>query len=464
MKRNLLYTLALATFLVACDDDNYKDWADPQHNDPEKAQNVTFSAASVAAVNLADVTGDSVEIFTPSIQTEEGATVTYKVTLNEKETLEADNNGFVTVEALNNAIANLYGKRPTERTLSGVVNAYVNINDQVVRVSDSIEVKATLVAPVIETEYYFIGTTNDWTALDKSLKFSHSNEDVYDDPVFTLVVAAPIDATTGERVDQWFKIAPKSAYDGDATHFWASLLGGEINGDESLKASLKMNGESFKQPATDGAKFYSITLNMMDYTIVITPLAFDEFIYIPGNHQSWDPVTAPALQSPNFDGIYSGYSYLDGDFKFTKARDWSAEYNWNDFSEVSDLLTQGGGSNINMPTPGFYQITANIQTSSLNVVATTWGIIGDATPSGWDADTPMTYNSSDESWSVTANLTAGKFKFRANGEWAINYGGQIDNLSLGGDDISIEEDGNYTIKLYLTRNNSTNIYCTITKN
>ncbi len=100
MKRNLLYTLALATFLVACDDDNYKDWADPQHNDPETAQNVTFSAASVAAVNLADVTGDSVEIFTPSIQTEEGATVTYKVTLNEKETLEADNNGFVTVEAL----------------------------------------------------------------------------------------------------------------------------------------------------------------------------------------------------------------------------------------------------------------------------------------------------------------------------------------------------------------------------
>ncbi len=116
------------------------------------------------------------------------------------------------------------------------------------------------------------------------------------------------------------------------------------------------------------------------------------------------------------------------------------------------------------PMTGFYQITANIQTSSLNVVATTWGIIGDATPSGWDADTPMTYNSSDESWSVTANLTAGAFKFRANGEWAINYGGQIDNLNLGGANISIEEDGNYTIKLYLTRNNSTNIYCTITKN
>lgn len=91
MKRNLLYTLALATFLVACDDDNYKDWADPQHNDPETAQNVIFSAAPVAAINLADVTGDSVAIFTPSIQTEEGATVTYQVTLDEEETLEADN-------------------------------------------------------------------------------------------------------------------------------------------------------------------------------------------------------------------------------------------------------------------------------------------------------------------------------------------------------------------------------------
>lgn len=463
MKRNLLYSLALATLFVACDDDDYKDWAEPQHNDPETAQHVTFSATPVSAINLAEVTAESVALFTPSVQAEEGATVTYKITLDEEETLEADANGAVLVQELSDAVANLYGKRPTERTMAGVVDAYVNINEQVVKVSAGVEVKVTLDAPVIETEYYLIGTSNNWEALDNSLKFIHSGRDVYDDPVFTIVVEAPVDED-GERVDSWFKIAPKSAYDDDADHFWSSLLGGEIDGDESLEATLKLGGQAFKQPATDGAKFYSITLNMLDYTMTIAPLAFDEFIYVPGNHQGWSPGSAPALQSPDFDGVYTGYCWLDGDFKFTKARNWDAEYNWNDFSEVNELLSQGGGNNINISAPGFYRITANIQTSSLDVLETTWGIVGGATAGGWDNDTQMDYDSSDESWTVTTDLTAGEFKFRANGGWDINYGGDTDDLSIGGSNIAIEEAGNYTIKLFLTRSTSTSIYCTITKN
>ncbi|MDO4165670.1 MAG: SusF/SusE family outer membrane protein [Bacteroides sp.] len=465
MKKNLLYALALATSLVACTDDDYTDWAEAQHNDPETAQSVSFSAAAVSSINFASLAADSVTIFTPTLTAETGATVTYEVTLDGSQTLNANNSGQVDAEELSNAIVSLYGKRPTERTMAGVVVAYVNIDGQVIKTSDDVEVKATLVAPVIETEYYFVGTTNNWTALDKSLKFNHSGADVYDDPEFTIVVQAPVDES-GNRVDQWFKIAPLSAYaDNSEDTFWASLLGGETNGDTSLTASLVVGGESFMQPATDGATFYSITLNMMDYTITIAPLDFSEFIYVPGNHQSWAPATAPALQSPGYDGVYTGYSYLNGNFKFTKERNWDdGEYNWNDFTTVSDIFYNDDGSNINTTTEGFYQLTADIPSASLTAVATTWSLIGDAIDAAWSVDVNMEYDNTDESWSATTDLSAGQFKFRANAGWDINYGGDIDNLSAGGDNITIAEAGNYTIKLYLTRSTTDAIYCTITKN
>lgn len=194
---------------------------------------------------------------------------------------------------------------------------------------------------------------------------------------------------------------------------------------------------------------------------------FNEFIYLPGNHQGWNTSNAPALRSPNFDGVYTGFSYLDGDFKFNKSRDasWAdGEYNYNDFSVFSPEITLGEGTNFNVATPAFYYIAANVATGELTVTATNWGIIGDATSGGWDTDTPLTYNAADATWTVTTDLIAGKFKFRANNDWAINLGGDINNLTQNGSDIVVEEAGNYTITVYMTRSTSDNIYCTLTKN
>lgn len=481
MKKNLLYALALATSLVACTDD-YTDWAAPQHNDPESAQNVSFTVAAVSPIDFAIVAADKVAVFSPTVTAEEGATASYKIILNGTQTLAADANGLVSTEELKTAIISLYGKRPTERTMAGIVEAYVDINGQVVKASATVEVKATLVAPVIESAYYFIGATNGWKEGDTSLPFKHSGADVYDDPVFTITVEAPyekdaqgnfkLDANGNKiRVDQWFNIIPVSALE-EGANFWPSLIGSDTkNGDDRTEAGLayKVDGgdNAFTQPASDGAKFYSITLNMMDYKMTITPLSFDEFVYVPGNHQaitgSWKPENAPALQSAKFDGIYTGFSALNGEFKFTKARNWDAEYNYNSFSTFSEGLSAGGGGNINMATEGFYQVVADVVTGKLTTTATTWGLIGAATPGGWDTDTKMTYNASDESWSVRTDLVAGAFKFRANGEWKIDVGGSLDNLTQGGSDINVTA-GNYTIKLYLTRSNSQKMYCTMTKN
>jgi len=84
-------------------------------------------------------------------------------------------------------------------------------------------------------------------------------------------------------------------------------------------------------------------------------------------------------------------------------------------------------------------------------VKTDWGIIGDATPGGWDSDQMMTYDPSSKLWTITLDLTAGSFKFRANNAWDINLGdtGADGILDYGGDNIPISQSGTYMISLKL---------------
>ena len=183
----------------------------------------------------------------------------------------------------------------------------------------------------------------------------------------------------------------------------------------------------------------------------------------------WTPSLAPALRSPNSDGKYEGFAYMDGEFKFTKARDWDhGEYNYDSFTSYDAIFTgnAGSGGNINCTEAGYYKLVADIAAGSLTATKLTWGLVGPATAGGWDAPsyTVMTYNMADDCWEITTNLNADQFKFTTNGSWDINLGGSVDDLSEGGDNLSIAEAGNYTIKLYPSRTTSDKMYCTITKN
>jgi hypothetical protein len=85
---------------------------------------------------------------------------------------------------------------------------------------------------------------------------------------------------------------------------------------------------------------------------------------------------------------------------------------------------------------------------------TDWGLIGSATPDGWNSDQNMTYDPTDRTWNITLNLIGGQeVKFRANDGWDLNYGDTGANalLEAGGDNIKIPSDGLYAIKLYLDK-------------
>ena len=67
----------------------------------------------------------------------------------------------------------------------------------------------------------------------------------------------------------------------------------------------------------------------------------------------------------------------------------------------------------------------------------------------WSGDVEMTYNAEEGCWEVTTDEVSGEYKFRANHDWAINWGGNVNGLTEGGSNLSIDG-GSHTFKLYLS--------------
>ena len=76
-----------------------------------------------------------------------------------------------------------------------------------------------------------------------------------------------------------------------------------------------------------------------------------------------------------------------------------------------------------------------------------WGVIGSICGTNWDTDFPMTKQADGSFLSDVLEMTAGsEFKVRQGGSWDVNYG--VDGV-LGGENIKVEADGKYQVKLTL---------------
>lgn len=236
-------------------------------------------------------------------------------------------------------------------------------------------------------------------------------------------------------------------------------------GDQNI---LMNGGGNLKFEKASGEYKVILNVNVHPYTVTFlsTAMPTEQYIYIPGNQQNWTPADAAALAINADNGIYTGYSYLNGDFKFTKARNWTdGEYNSGDFQTyVGGCAASTTGTNMTQPTAGFYQIVADVMNATLTTtLINSWGLIGTATAGGWNDDTDMTWDATNQVWTITTQLSAGEYKFRANDAWDINLGGTNDNLTENGANLVISEAGTYTITLHASRIDSNNIYCTVTK-
>ena len=207
--------------------------------------------------------------------------------------------------------------------------------------------------------------------------------------------------------------------------------------------------DNFPGPAKTG--WYKIHLNFQSGKFTVELMQEIGVLYVPGDYQGWNPGNAPGLGSALNDGNHEGYVNIPSGgsykFKLTSENTWSG----TNYGDAGSGNISSSGGDITFPGAGFYKINANTVTKKLTLLKTTWGLIGSF--NGWSTDVPMVYNSGDNLFEGTIVTTkAEKFKFRANGDWPINFGDNDENNSLeyGGKDISIASAGTYKVKLILS--------------
>ena len=180
--------------------------------------------------------------------------------------------------------------------------------------------------------------------------------------------------------------------------------------------------------------YYKVDFNAGSGAYAFTLVSTTVFnsVGLIGAQSNWSTEIATLTMDPTNNQVWTGTIALTvGELKFRANQDWG--YNWGISSGAAKNLSGYGvnnGSNISIATAGTYFIYINVATgdyffgkTNSKVAYTDIGIIGDATPGGWDNDTNLTKNPSNPyKWSGKLTLSAGEAKFRADNDWAANWG------------------------------------------
>ena len=279
--KKILYTIGLALLAVSCTED-YKDWANPFKNDPEAAKTMTMNISPVATIDLATVTAEAVQVFSPSIAIDDEAEAVYETTLygpeeGDEASFNAGADGSVSKEVLETAVYSLYGQRPVQLSIPMKVVGLVRVGGQTFKAIGNTTLSVIPNAPEIEAAYYLTGSINGWDNSDKTYKLTNDGSDPYENPTFTCRIPAPEDGSNVE-----FKMTPESGIGGD----WSKCLAG---GDEG-KFKYNNDGGNLVINAVAGAKFYDLTFNMLDQTWEAKALLFDieQNWYFTGSLNGWN--------------------------------------------------------------------------------------------------------------------------------------------------------------------------------
>jgi hypothetical protein len=222
-------------------------------------------------------------------------------------------------------------------------------------------------------------------------------------------------------------------------------------------------------PVTNSG-YYKITFNAGTgaYTFTTVTTTVYNFVSLIGEQSSWGSDIADLSKDPNNEHIWTGTVNLTaGQLKFRANHDWAV--NWGATSDATATNLSGygvqNGANVSITTAGNYFVYINTATgeyffgkSDRATPYTDVGLIGDATPGGWDSDTNLIRNPSNPyKWSGYITLTNKEAKFRAQNDWGVNWGGSTFPTGVStqnGPNIPIAAAGTY----YITFNSSTGEY------
>ena len=451
MKKTLLYSLAaMASLALASCAGDYDDWANPQANEQEASAakyGVTFANGSEAEGSMADEDGiinlvtvnstdANVSGFTLKDLKVNGVAVngtmigdSVQVSASELEKLVCEQNK---------------SRASVARDLKVETQVSINLaSGDAVSITNKGETTGkftpTATPQLDKKGYYMLGQVNgnEWDA--KSPVWMNK----ISDGVYQLKVT-----TTADK--NWFKFYAGSNF---VSEDWDSInkgaLGCKENGSEDPFGYILYNGDSWGElqtPVIPGAGTWIVTLDMNNLTYTVGK----PVLYMAGDANGW--ATNDYLAGE--DGVhFTGFMYLNQNgFKFCTQPEWKGTNYGANFDTAADA------ANITMTeAAGYYKVDVDLESKSYVLTPiTTIGIIGSASPNGWDSDVDMTYVPYNKDtkevngyWEVkNITLSAGEIKFRANDGWDISWGGELDNLTTkNGGNITVEA-GTYDIKLY----------------
>lgn len=438
MKKTLLYSLAvMASLALASCAGDYDDWGSPQANEQEAsaAKGVTFTNGSEAEASAADADG-IINLVTINVTDPNTSSYALKKVKINGDTIPGKlvgNSVQVSASELEELVCSQNKSRASvarDLKVETILSLNLTSGEALAPIGETTGKFTPAPTPAIDEQgYYMLGQVNgnEWDATSPVWMNKIS------DGVYQLKVT-----TTADK--NWFKFYAGSKFvSNDWTSINAGALGCKENGSEDAFGFIIYNGDSWGElqtPVIPGAGTWIVTLDMNNLTYTVQK----PILYMAGDANGWKH--SDVLNSE--DGVhYTGYMYLNQNgFKFCTQKNWDGtNYGGAFFGESEDniMMTQEAG---------FYQVDVDLSAKTYTLTPFTIGIIGNATPTGWDSDTDMTYNPEERCWELkNVTLSDGEMKFRHKNDWSLSWGGELDNLTTqNGPNIAVAA-GTYDIKL-----------------
>jgi len=336
--KKLMIMATAALLLAGCSADKYEDWAAPQSSQEETSKTASFDVANVAAtIDFANVTTDSVQLFVPTLNTQDPVkaqklkATLFNATKTANYVLNTDEKGFVKASELQAAVETLYGKAGKLRTISGTVANNVTLErGEGFTFSKDFTVNAQLVKPNFNEFIYEIGGDSEWK------------------------VSQPLrsEEFDGNYVGYCY-LNGEFKFRSDANEWKGPDW--EYGGTEG---ALSENGTG--NIANPGEGFYRVEASLADGTYKLTKL---ETIGIVGDAVGdWNVDKVMTFNKADKCWEWTG-DMVPGEYKFRANSDWT--YSWGG---PLDNLSEHNGANLKMEEAGKYTIKLYITYEGNNKV------------------------------------------------------------------------------------------------
>lgn len=245
-------------------------------------------------------------------------------------------------------------------------------------------------------------------------------------------------------------------------HNWDCSIGG------SAETGFDLTGSDI-ETGKEGEYRFIVDASVAPFNIRFINMSFPEKLYIPGSHNDWKP--AANYLEGNGEGRYEGFVSVGGEwgFKFTPTPDsFDGEIGFVEGFVPTEVLNDQGNptgflsyqltdSNAGNIIPGsevaYRKLIVDLSEMTVQIASVTGvGIIGGFDGNSWSTDQyPLTYDAGTDSWKATGvELSKNiEWKFRMNGDWSINLGGELGNLTQDGGNLKLAESGVYDVELFI---------------